>query len=92
MQCSGTQGYSLEQLLSWSMEDSLIDGYERAGDLLVISRGRRRHVLPITEASGFLKRIFREHRRGPARLGQTGGSGLSRPTRPGPGGPHKAMG
>ena len=58
---SGSQGYSLEQLLAWSLEDSLIDGYEHCGDRLVILQGRRRREIPFKEARRYLVGMFREH-------------------------------
>lgn len=59
----GSQGYSLEQLLAWSIEDCLIDGYERAGDLLVIVQGKLRREMPFQEARDYLKGMFRQHAR-----------------------------
>ncbi len=56
---SGSQGYSLEQLLSWSLQDHLIDAYERQGDRLVIVAGGLRHDLPRGEARSYLIGMIR---------------------------------
>lgn len=57
---SASKGYSLDQLLRWSVEDHLIDGFERREDRLVIIQGQRRRELRLPEARELLKRLFRE--------------------------------
>ena len=54
-----TAGYSIEQLLSWCLEDRLIDGFERQEGIVVIVRGASRHELRATDAERFLKGFFR---------------------------------
>ena len=52
-------GYTLDQLLSWCLEDRLIDSYQKTGQDIVIIQGDLRHELPLTEAESFLKGIFK---------------------------------
>lgn len=57
-----TSGYSIDQLLEWSLEDRLIDGYERNGETVIIIRGNNARELRSREAKHYLKRMFREFR------------------------------
>ena len=52
-------GYSLDQLLSWCVEDRLIDGFERRESRVVIVQGEVRHELAAGEAETFLRAAFR---------------------------------
>lgn len=52
-------GYTLDQLLDWSLEDRLIDYYERAGNRLVIVQGKVRREFSTEEARRFLKESFK---------------------------------
>jgi hypothetical protein len=52
-------GYTLDQLLSWCLEDKLIDSYQKADDVIVIVQGDLEHELALGEAEAFLKGIFK---------------------------------
>lgn len=60
MNTSGGQGYSLEQLLAWSIEDRLIDGFEKEGEVIILVKGKLRKAFPFHEARNYLKRMFRQ--------------------------------
>lgn len=52
-------GYTLEQLLSWCVDDGLIDDFSSTGGQVEIRRGSKRSQLTRPAAIQFLKDLFR---------------------------------
>ena len=55
---TASNGYTLDQLLEWSVDDDLIDGYERHEDRMTLIVGDKRQELPFDEARTYLKSQF----------------------------------
>jgi len=51
-------GYTLKQLLTWCLEDRLIDAYEETEQGVIIWQGRSRHLLSPSRAHHFLAGVF----------------------------------
>lgn len=51
-------GYSLDQLLTWCLEDQLIDDYLKTDEGVVITQGKVSHQLSHARARSFLAGIF----------------------------------
>lgn len=51
-------GYSLDQLLTWCLEDQLIDEYSETDEGVVITQGNVSHQLSHVRARNFLAGVF----------------------------------